>query len=221
MSFKLFNYPQQAAFGKVLPKSKIYEFAKPSNVVRELFIKQLEQIVWGYKLSPDTINIPPSDGIQEIQILKMQSKVPEINHEIYRAIDEAIPSHIFYEVSFGNKVKLVGAYKRPSDADPSKWVTGVYFESEWIPNTTAKTNIPVALNIGGLYTQMLRILMGDSGREGETLKSQVGRIELIRLKTTELNKLKIKLNKEKQFNRKVEINSEIKNLETLLIKLSC
>jgi hypothetical protein len=219
VSFNLFNYPPQAIFGKVLPKSKVYEFAKPSNAVKELFVKQLEQIIWGYKLSPDTINIPPGEGVQEIQIFKMQSKVLEINEEVFRTIDEAIPFHIFYEVVLGNQTKLVATYKRSSEADSSKWVTGAYFESEWVPNSADRTNIPVALNMGGLYAQMLRTIMPGQPRKSESLKFQAERLEQLRVKNLEIAKLKIKLAKEKQFNKKVEINSKIKAIQNLINQL--
>ena len=210
MSFRLFNYPQQAIFSKVLPKSKIYEFAKPSNAVKELFVKQVEQIVWEYKLSPDTINIPPGEGVQEIQILKIQSKVPEINEEVFRTIDEVIPSHVFYEVTLANRTKLVAAYKRPSEADASRWVTGAYFESDWVTSDLERDNIPMALNMGGLYALMLRALFPSKAREGESLRSQAVRLEQLRIRCIELSRLEIKLSKEAQFNRKVEINAQLK-----------
>ena len=219
MAFRLFNYPQQAIFGKVLPKSKIYEFAKPSNAVKELFVKQVEQIIWEYKLSPETINIPPGEGVQEIQILKIQSKVPEIDAAVFRTIDEAIPSHIFYEVVVANKTKLIAAYKRPNEADSSKWVTGTYFESDWVSNTAERTNIPIALNMGGMYALFLRSLMPVPALNGEALRGHAARLELLNSRNLELQKLKIKLLKEKQFNRKVEINSQIRLLQQKINEL--
>jgi hypothetical protein len=50
---------------------------------------------------------------------------------------------------------------------------------------------------------------------------QAGRLEQLRLKNVELAKLKIKLGKEKQFNRKVEINSQIKKVQFLINQLVC
>lgn len=219
MSFKLFGYPQQAVFGKVLPKSKIYEFAKPSNAIKELFVKQVEQIIWEYKLSPETIKIPASDGVQEIQIFKVYSKVPEISQDVFRTIDEAIPTQIFYEVAFGNKLKLIAAYKRPSDVDSSKWVTGPYFESIQILDSENRVNIPIAFNLGGLYSQMLRNLMQDWGGDDDLLRNQVERLESLRAKIKEFERLKIKLSKEKQFNRKAELNSQLRVIEMQILEL--
>lgn len=220
LSFHFFNFPQQAAFGKILPKSKIYEFSKPSNAIKDLFVKQVEQVIWEYKLSPETTNISAGDGVQEIQILKIQSKVVEIDENVLRTIDEAIPSHIFYVIVFGNKKKLIAAYKRQSEADSGKWVTGSYFQSDWVTASESGINLPIALNMGGLYAQMLRSIMPVEHKEGESLKAQAERLDQLRLKNGELVKLEIKLAKEKQFNRKIEINAQLKKIKNQIIQLT-
>jgi len=219
MGFELFNYPHPAVFGKILPKSKIYEFAKPSNAVKELFVKQVEQITWEYKLSPETINIPPGDGVQEIQIFEIRSKVSAIDEEVFRTIDESVPSHVFYEVMLGDNIKLVAAHKRQSEADATKWVTGTYFESEWVPSSKSRVNLPIALRMGGLYSHMLRTLIPGTPKVGESLREQAERFGLLRIKSMELEKLNIKLMQEKQFNRKVEINRKIRLLKDELVDL--
>ncbi len=219
MGFKLFHYPQQAIFGKVLPKNKIYEFAKPSKLVKELFIKQVEQIVWEYKLSPETINTPSGEGVQEIQILKIQLRVPDVNKKIFQVIDQAIPSHIFYEIAVANELKLIAAYKRPSDADTSKWVTGTYFESDWVSSSAEKRSLPISLNMGSLYAQMLREIMPSCARPLESLRAQVDRLELLQLRKAELDRLKQRLTKENQFNRKIEINSRIREAQRSINEL--
>ena len=48
----LFAYPKQAEFGRVLPKNKIYEHSGANTRLKDLFVEQVEQIVWRYKLAP-------------------------------------------------------------------------------------------------------------------------------------------------------------------------
>jgi hypothetical protein len=40
------NYPKQAAFGRVLPKNKIYEHSSANTRLKDLFVEQVEQIIW-------------------------------------------------------------------------------------------------------------------------------------------------------------------------------
>jgi len=213
MSQTLFAYPKQAEFNRVLPKSKIYEHGKPSRAVRESFVSQIHQIVWQYKLAPETINLPSRPNVPEIEIFSIELKTAEVNEDVLRCIDKAIPLPIIYNLSFAGRIKAVAAYKRPSDADSSRWVVDGYFEGQWLPEQGARSALPVALDMAGLYEQMLRSLMPFPARSGEALKDHVERLSKIRGKQHESSKLEARLLREKQFNRKVEINTKLQTLK--------
>lgn len=61
-------YPKQAVFGRTLPKNKIYEHSGANTRLKDLFVEQVEQIVWQYKLAPETINLPARPGVPELQV---------------------------------------------------------------------------------------------------------------------------------------------------------
>ena len=210
----IFAYPKQAEFNRVLPKSKIYEHGKPSRAVRDGFVAQINQIVWQYKLAPETINLPSRPGVPEIEIFSLELKTAEVSEDVLRCIDKAIPLPIFYNLSFEGRIKTVAAYKRPSDADASRWVVDAYFASPWLPAHGERSALPVALDMAGLYEQMLRRLMPLPARPGETLKDHVERLTQYRGKQNEYSKLEARLHREKQFNRKVELNSKLRTIKT-------
>ena len=68
------NYPKQAAFGRTLPKNKIYEHSGANTRLKDLFVEQVEQIVWQYKLAPETINLPPSREYQSFRFSRSSSR---------------------------------------------------------------------------------------------------------------------------------------------------
>ena len=210
----LFAYPKQAEFNRVLPKSKIYEHGKPSRAVRDGFVTQINQIVWQYKLAPETINLPARPSVPEIEIFSLELKTPEVSEDVLRCIDKAIPLPIFYNLSFDGHIKTVAAYKRPSDADASRWVVDGYFAGPWLPANSERSALPVALDMAGLYEQMLRRLMPQPARTGETLKDHVERLTQLRSKQAEYTRLEARLHKEKQFNRKVEMNTQLRSIKT-------
>lgn len=211
MSVALFEYPKKTAFNRVLPKSKIYAYAKPSRSIRQRFVDEVDQIVWKHKLSPETLNLPATRSVPEIQIFGVALRTDEVSESILRTIDKAISFPIFFEVTFQDRLKVVAAYKRPSDADSASWVVDAYFGSEWDRAQPARKPLPVALNIGSLYEQMLRRLITIEAKPGESLKKQVERITAIRGKEAECKKLEQRLGREKQFNRKVELNRELRS----------
>jgi len=66
MKSVLFDFPRSTTFGRVLPKSKIYEHAHPPASVKKLFVRQIDQIVWQYKLAPETLKLPATPAVPEI-----------------------------------------------------------------------------------------------------------------------------------------------------------
>ena len=195
----LYEYPAQAAFGRVLPKSKVFAFGRVSRRLKDLFAAEIERIVWRFKLAPETTNLPVGPGVAEIQVFAMELKsgVAELSEDVLRCIDNAIGFPIFFELlapgAKGDRLKITAAYKRPSQADSDKWVVGEYFSTDWLAADTARSPLPVALNLASLYEQMLRQLMPVSGKSGETLQDLAERHRLIAVKRRELANLESQL----------------------------
>ena len=220
MTKTLFEYPRNAAFGRVLPKSKIYEHAHPNTATKELFVRQVEQIAWQYKLAPETINIKGTMSVPEIQIFSIALKDGELKPEVLRCIDQAIPFPILFELRFDGKVKPIAAFKRPSEADSTKWVISEYFEGDWLLDDKPRKPLPIVFDLDALYGHLLTPLMPCPAWPGEGLQGRVERMEKILLKRRELERCKVRLRKEKQFNRKVAINAELRNFKQELENLT-
>lgn len=209
----LFEYPGNAAFGRVLPKSKIYEHGSPGSAIKELFVRQVEQIAWQYKLAPETLNIKDTPSVPEIQVFSIALKDGELKPEVLRCIDMAIPFPIIFELRFDGKVKPVAAFKRPSESDTGKWVISEYFDGTWVSAESPRKPLPLVFDLEALYGCLLIPLMPYPARPGENLQTRVERMERILLKQRELERCEARLRKEKQFNRKIAINAEVRDLK--------
>jgi len=218
----LFDYPQKAAFGRILPKNKVYAFGKPSRRVRDHFTTEVAQIVWQYKLAPETINLPAKPGVSEIQIFLINLKpgIAELSEDVLRCIDKAIGFPIIFELTAGDRIQAIAAYKRPSEADSAKWVIGDYFATDWLPADTPRSPLPVALDLASLYEQLLRQLMPTPARTDESLQALAERHSRIRRVERECRQLEARLSREKQFNRKVETNAQLRSLKAELKTLT-
>ena len=215
----LYNFPKTAEFGRVLPKSKIYQHSTLKTKVKELFVLQVEKITWSYKLSPETINIPASKDVQEIQVFTIDLRIGELSFDILKTIDKAIPSPILFILKYNGKYQYAAAYKRLSEADKSKWVISQYLQSEWISNDSEKVNLPVVLNMEMLYQSFLKNLSPLSLKKDESLDNLLSRVEQLHLKKQEAIKLQNRIKKEKQFNRRVELNRTLNKLKSEIEKL--
>jgi len=210
------RYPPQAAFGRTLPKSKLYAHSHAGTRLKNLFVQQVEQIVWQFKLAPETINLPARPAVPEIQVFAIQLKTPELSFDVLHAIDQAVQFPIIFELAHAGRAQVVACHKRPSEADASRWVLSDYFASGWLADNAERGAMPVALHLGGLYEQLLRALLPLPARPHETLAEHVARLDALAAKQREADKTAAKLEKERQFNRKVAINADLRRLQTEL-----
>ena len=250
----LYAWPKQAAFGRVVPKSKIYEHATASAALRERFVQQVEQINWAYKLAPETVNLPATPAVAEIQVFRISLKGASLDHEVLKAIDRAIPFPLIFELVQSGRVKLVAAYKRPaqnpgSTADISHWVLSSYFETDWQLESSPRPPLPVALDMAGLYEQLLSPLVqgrvasatedlrtppsqvhdvaavgytaGAPATQPErlTLEQHIELAEAIATQQKHVERIKARLGREKQFNKRVALNAELRDAKQQLQRL--
>ncbi|MGB4092058.1 MAG: DUF4391 domain-containing protein, partial [Ruminococcus flavefaciens] len=90
---------------------------------------------------------------------------------------------------------------------------GNYYHTDWVTEDTFSLRID-GLNMDTVYENLVRQIAGDTlaQENSESLKETVER-QLEREKLTkEIEKLRAKIRKEKQFNRQVELNKQLKAL---------
>jgi hypothetical protein len=215
-----FDYPKAAAFGRVVPKTRIYEHAGAGAALKDLFVTQVDQIVWRFKLAPETLNLAATRAVSEIQVFGISLRTDKLSEEVLRAVDRAIPFPLIFELTWSGKRKAVAAFKRPSEADAAKWVVSEYFATDWAPDDASRQPLPVALNLGGLYDAILTAMMPVSKAKGEDIQARVARVEAIQSKTREVARIEGRLAREKQFNKRVMINAELRAAKRELNQLA-
>lgn len=219
MTTPLFAWPRQAEVSRPVPKSKIHAHAHSPRGVRERFVAEVDQIVWKYKLSPETVNLPAADGVPEIEVFQVLLRTADYSEAVLHTIDRAIPFPIVFEVWQGERVRAVAAHKRPTLSGGSQWVIDSYFATPWHPATGPRAPLPTALNLGSLYDQILDRQIGLPRRPGETLSDLLARANAIRARERECGQLETRLRQEQQFNRKVDLNRQLRTLKAELDSL--
>ena len=234
----LFDWPSATEFGRAIPKSRIFENARVSRSLRKRFAQEVDKIVWSHKLAPETTNLATNRNAPEIQIIGITLRTEALHHDILRAVDRAIPFPLIFELSRRDKLKVVAAHKHPRDSVNTKWLISAYFESEWLDEHTERVPLPVALNMGALYERLITPLVEDqlacltetaqsnlvhsvrdtpqetysSSKQAKTtlLTDYISSAEAVRAKVRDINRTKARLRREKQFNKRVEINTTLR-----------
>ena len=221
---KLYKFPPQAKVDRLIPKNKFYEQGKANTKIEQLFVDQVENIRWAYKLASSTIHLQDQEDLKEIQIFRVKSRVEDLDVSILSFIDKLILTPIIFEVVYQDKVKVVATYKRLNQADKTKAVIGQYYASEWLEDHD-RIELPLYLKLADLYehfiAQILPITSSEDSGDDESVSIELKLQKSQQLESLQkqLDKLKSKLRTEKQFNRKVELNKQIHAIESDLNKL--
>lgn len=212
----MLDLPAQTIYNRRIPKSKFYQKLGADSKLKELFVTQVDSIVWKHKLSRETTNLEPTEEVREIQVFEIVLKQKELSKDVLANIDKAIPYPILHLLRWGEEAKLVIAYKQKHATNENRAVVQTYFESEWQRSSEIAGNLLQGLTLGAVYDNMVRRLMPVQDKQTENLPEAVDN-QLQRAKLEwECTRLEAQLRNEKQFDKKVELNLELRSKQKQL-----
>lgn len=206
----LYAWPAHTALGRVIPKSRIYEAAQLPRAMQARFVAQVDRMEWTHVLRADRLNLAPSPEVEEIAVIAIDLHGPEVDLAVLSAIEKAIPRPLILELRHGGRVRMAAAWKRPSQAEAGKWVTAPHAFTPWQPAEAPRVPMPAALDMAGLYARLLDPLLPERRTADEPLAARVARSEEAAQIEREISRLEAGLKREKQFNRKVELNAALR-----------
>lgn len=205
----MFGLPESTYFGKLVPKNKFYNKLAIDKKLERSFINRINSIRWLHKLSADTLNVEKGVAVEEVEVFLIKLKTSELDLNVLRQMDRQLHYHLIFILEFEEQYQLWTGYKEESTNATFK--VGNYYHTDWVTEDTFSLRID-GLNMDTVYENLVRQIAGDTlaQENSESLKETVER-QLEREKLTkEIEKLRAKIRKEKQFNRQVELNRQLK-----------
>ena len=217
----MFAWPHATLVDRVVPKTKILENATLSGRLKTLLTEQIREIRWLAKLAPETLKLPATPQVGEIAVFRIALKGDDLDEALLDILDKAMAPPILFILQRPDGMEAhSAAFKRPSEADISQWVTGQRHATPFRATGPEAPPLPAAIDLGHLYSALLAPLLPLQARKGESLTVQVARCERFLILRKKLEQLTAKMHREKQFNRRIVINQELKPLEAELRALS-
>jgi len=213
----LFRWPQNAAFGRTVPKTKFYQHGNVRAGLRDKFVNEIHKITWAYKLADTTIRLRGTKTVPEIQVFTIETKTEDISNDVLTAIDKTVHFPIIFEIIHTTRVRTVAANKTLHGKTPT---IGAYFTTDWHPTDTPRQPLPTALDLPGLYQAILTQLLPIKPRAGETVAEATQRLDHIRKLQREIATLEKKMRAEPQLNRKIELRKQIRQRTAVLDELN-
>ena len=207
----LFAYPDSTRVGRILPKNSIYKNVTPTAKQRELLTLQIEKITWAHKLAPDTLNINASTELPEIQVLaiRLKPQIAQISESLLAYLDKAIPSALIFEVQGSTGIQTIACLKQINQNGSVKCSPYLYGAQQRVD--AERQALPISRDFDHLQQQLLARLLPYSLQAGESLRAAIERVQRISKLEKTIQQLEAQLlNKSMQFNRRVELNQQLK-----------
>lgn len=211
----MIGLPKSTEFNKRIPKQKFYENMDISPALKRIFVEQVRIIYWKNKIAPTTTNLDAGNDVTELEVLEVRLTSPVFDDSLLRQIDREIPYHILFLLEYQGKYQAWIGYKEAASFGNKAFKVNGYYHTEWF----AEDELPIkmeGLNVDSVYENFVRQIAGDRLKTevtGESLKESVARDEQKQALKKQIATLQAKIRKEKQLNKLMEKNDELKKLK--------
>ena len=191
-----FKLPRAAFVNKFIPKNKFYEKAALSAKLQKEFVDKIQKITWKYKLAESTIGITKTDKVIERQIFEIELKEQVIPKNVLQVIDKAIPYQILYRFTCKGNEAYGITLKENKNAEN-------YYFTEW---NEKKIFDFTGIDLEKVYQKIVKTFIPSEVQTKSSFNEIIDTDNKIKALENEIDALGIRISKEKQFNRKVELN---------------
>ncbi len=213
----MLSFPKTTEFNRRIPKQKFYSNLSVSPQIKKIFVEQIATINWANKLAPTTLNVKNGEKVTEIEVFHLMLNQKSLDEKVLQLIDKEIPYHILFELEYEGQIQIWIGYKEESQTRAETFKVNRYYQTDWLVKD--KIHLEIAgLNMDSIYDGLIKQIAGDSLtiEANESVGVAIQRTEEKEKLEKQILALEKKLYKEKQFNRQVQLNAELKILRKKL-----
>lgn len=211
----MIGLPKSTEFNRRIPKQKFYENISVSPTLKRVFIDQIKVIYWRNKVAAATMNLAAGATVTELEVFEIKLNGQQLDESVLRQIDKEIPYHILFLLEYDGKYQAWTAYKEAAASGTNAFKVGTYYHTDWLPEDELPLKVE-GLSVDKVYENFVRQIAGDAlavSTSGETLKESAERDEKRQVLQTQIAKLQKKIKSEKQLNKQMELNAQLKKLK--------
>lgn len=208
----MLGLPASTEFNKRIPKQKFYDNLPVTPAIKKAFVDQIRTIYWRNKLAVSTLNLAAGDQVTEIEVFEIRLTGTDLDENVLRMIDRAIPYHILFLLEYDGQYRAAMGYKEAA-AGKTAFKVDRYYYTEWMDETDLPIHLE-GLNLDAVYENYIRQIAGDTLTGGDTttlqqsIETQKRREQLEK----QIAALEGKIRREKQPSKKFELVQELNTM---------
>ena len=210
----MLGLPKSTEFNKRIPKQKFYENMDISPALRKAFVEQVKIIYWRNKIAATTTNLAAGVEVTELEVFEIKLNSQVLDDGLLRQIDREIPYHILFLLEYQGKYQAWIGYKEAAASGNMAFKVNGYYHTDWLEEDELPLKLE-GLNVDKVYENFVRQIAGDklqAENAEESLKDSVARDEQRQALQKQIDTLRAKIRKEKQLNKQMQMNAELKKL---------
>lgn len=237
---ELLTIPDECKVNDIIAKDVIFSEGGLKSSDKKIFTNYVKQIRWLYSLNKENIGIDSyKDEVKdypEVEIINIVLKEDKKLNRIVDIVMRVIPYPMVLVFEFRDNIQLFVSHQSESLVDSSKITLDEIISTDWILfddmdeideilfENLKLDNLDYS-NFYNFYDSIIQNIIKYNGSKsvGREINLSVEEIKRINDKIasleSEIKTKKAVIKKETQFNRKVELNIEIKGLECEIDKL--
>lgn len=234
--YEALDLPERSYLGKRVYKRFFHEHAKLGITDRKALSEDIDTILWQYTLKPSTVPVQPYQDEEreylEVAIVQVTMKNQRRTTRISEIVHRAIPYPVILVLAYDTMVLISLAQKRLSRAESDAIVAEDFANSDWIDlaniteveqqflESVRFRRLPATdffVYYAGFFDRVVALEAARvSGRfEVDAIDNKRKHLRRYTELNREIAELRTAIKNETAFNRKVELNSRIKELEGL------
>ena len=199
----MYGLPQRTERNKPLHKTKVFEKFDLTASQRDSFDADISRMFITHVVAESTIpTIKAGNEIADFYIIEVSLKRREYAPKNIELLAKFIPRKILFVLHFEEQAQLAIHH--------TKLICSTWQQCDTL-------NIPLTgLDLDAVWENIVATIGSITVQEGNTLTEQIKSDEQKTKLQKQIQLLQQKLNKEKQYNKQIEINAEIKRLKKQL-----
>lgn len=215
----MLGLPKSTEVNRRIPKQKFYENLTISPTLKRVFVEKIKVIWWRNKIAAATTNLAAGETVTELEVFEVCLSAPHLDEAVLRQIDKEIPYHILFLLEHEGRYQAWTAYKEAAASGINAFKVGTYYHTDWLEESALPLKLD-GLNIEQVYENFVRQIAGEAlSGTSETLKESVERDERRKELQKQIAVLQVKVWRERQLNKQVLLNAELKRLKKELEEL--
>jgi RNAse (barnase) inhibitor barstar len=198
----MIQIPLGKTLNKTIPKEAFFRNLDITPDIKNKFVTDIKKISLAHSISPLTCNLSAGEEVKEINIINIELKKQEADLRVLEKIAKQMPFKIIFSLNYEGERQVVIFHNK-------------LFKTGWSSNKTIQPEFQ-GLNLDDLWKYLVSEVGEFEIKIEEELDEVIEQNNQIEKIKKQIAVLENKIQREKQFNMQVELNSKLKELRKQL-----